>query len=198
MKTNPYWITDKKQLAALASPLRQEIVDAVSAAGACTIVRIAEVLSCQPDRLYFHIRRLVAVGLLIQRGVNGNGRKAAAVYDVPGRPLRIRHNQRSKEEVRSVTAIQDAILRLSRRDLKHALASPDSVTGGDYRDTRAGRSRGWLTPAELRRLNRLVERMHELVRRGSWRPGTKPIALTFIIAPPRRPRVTRNAKGDHP
>ena len=181
-----YWIDDRRQIAALASPLRQEIVDVVTSAGPCSIARMAAALSRPPDRLYFHIRRLQAVGLLTQNGTVGNGRSAAALYDVPGRPLRIRYDRRDKGRTRAIGAVQDGALRLARRDLKRAMASPSSVVTGPLRDTWGGRSRGWLTPAQIRRLNRLIEQIINLVRSGDSRKAANPVAFTFVLAPPRQ------------
>lgn len=180
-----YWIADLRQIVALASPLRQEIVDVVESGGPCSIAQIASALGYPPDRLYFHIRRLETVGLLLRRGQSGSGRSAAAIYDVPGRPLRVRYDRRDKKAMRSVAAVQDGLLRLARRDMRRAMTSPQSIVTGPLRDTWAGRARGWLTPAQLRRLNHLVEEMSALVRSGTLREGTKPVAFTFVTAPPR-------------
>ncbi|HKQ50281.1 MAG TPA: helix-turn-helix domain-containing protein [Phycisphaerae bacterium] len=181
-----YWIDEQRQIAALASPLRQEIVDVVTATGPCSIARMAAALGRPPDRLYFHIRRLEAVGLLTQNGTVGNGRTAAALYDVPGRPLRIRYDRRDKSRTRAIGAVHDGVLRLARRDLKRAMASARSVVNGPLRDTWGGRSRGWMTSTQIRRLNRLIEQMINLVRSGDARKGAKPVAFTFVLAPPRQ------------
>lgn len=194
MPAQPYMIKDPRQLAALASPMRQEIVDAVEATGPCTIARLAEAVGTPADRLYFHIRRLESVGLLLRKGVTGNGRDAAATYDLPGRPLRISYEDRSHRQMRKVAAIHDGVLRLARRDFRHAIGTPESVLAGMLRDTWGGRARGWLTPAEIRRLNRLMEELLNLVRGGSWRKDARPIALSFVIAPPRRQRQPSKAR----
>jgi helix-turn-helix protein len=181
-----YWIDDRRQIAALASPLRQEIVDVVTAAGPCSIARMAAALGRPADRLYFHVRQLEAVGLLHHNGTVGNGRSSAALYDVPGRPLRIRYDRCDKARVRAIGAVQDGALRLARRDIRRAMGSPSSVVTGPLRDTWGGRSRGWVTPPQLRRLNRLIEQMINLVRSGDARSGAKPVAFTFVLAPPRQ------------
>ncbi len=194
-RSQTHWIADQRQIAALASPLRQEIVDVVESAGPCSIAQIAASLGYPPDRLYFHLRRLLAVGLLVNNGKTGSGRTAAATFDVPGRPLRIRYDRRNKKSMRSVAAVQDGLLRLSRRDLKRAMASPNAVVTGPLRNTWAGRSRGCLTPPQIHRLNRLIEEITALVRNGNMQPGAQPVAFTFVLAPSRTTRGRGPSSG---
>lgn len=193
--TSTYWITETRQVKALASPARQEIVDAVTAAGPCTIAAIAEALGTRADRLYFHIRQLVKVGLLVCAGTNGSGREEAKVYDVPGRPLRLRSDPRKRASQRSIGDVHDGVLRLARRDLRRSMTRADVTTDGPARDVWAGRARGWMTESEIRELNQLVEKMLTLVRDGRPRKGARPIAFTFVIAPPKRPVGASDEKG---
>mgnify|MGYP002624047326 CR=1 FL=1 len=190
-----YWISDRRQLKALASPARQEIVDAVTAAGPSTIAGIADALGTRPDRLYFHIRQLVKVGLLVSAGINGSGREEAKVYDVPGRPLRLRSDPTKRAAQRTVGEIHDGVLRLARRDLKRAMSQPGVITHGPARDVWAGRARGWMTDSEIRELDQLVEKMLTLVRDGRPRKGARPVAFTFVVAPPKRPGGAGDEKG---
>lgn len=193
---NTYWITDSRQLRALASAARQEIVDAVTAAGPSTIAVIAEALGTRPDRLYFHVRQLVRVGLLVPAGTNGSGREEARTYDVPGRPLRLRGNPKVKASQQSLAEVHDGVLRLARRDVRRALGRKDITLEGPARDMWVGRARGWLSDAEIRRMNLLIEDMLKLVRCGKPRKGARPIAFTFVVAPPKRPGGAVQPEGD--
>lgn len=180
-----YWISDLRQLRALSSPLRQEIVDVVESTGPCSITQIAAALAMPPDRLYFHIRRLLAVGLLTKHGERRSGRHVAVLYKLPGRRVRVRFNREDARVRRAVGAIHDGVLRLARRDLRRAMSTPEAMVQGDARDTWAGRYRGWLTPAQVKRMNQLIEELGELIRSSTPRRGARPIALSLTIAPPR-------------
>ncbi len=188
-----YWISDLRQLRALASPLRQEIVDVVESAGPCSITHIAAALALPPDRLYFHIRRLLTVGLLVKNGERRSGRHVAALYALPRRRVRVRFDRRDARVRKAVGAIHDGVLRLARRDLRRGMSTPEAIVHGDERDTWAGRYRGWLPPAQVKRMNRLIEELGELIRSSSPRRGARPIALSLTIAPPRT--FAGNAKG---
>ena len=67
-------IAEPRQIRALASPVRQDILDAVVAIGPCTVAELAAALGKPPDAMYYHIRRLLAVRLLVEVASNGDER----------------------------------------------------------------------------------------------------------------------------
>ncbi|HYV40165.1 MAG TPA: helix-turn-helix domain-containing protein, partial [Thermoanaerobaculia bacterium] len=60
-----YSITRPDQLAALASPVRQEIVDVLAGMPRAPIAAIAAALGRPANGLYYHVRELVRVGLVL-------------------------------------------------------------------------------------------------------------------------------------
>lgn len=179
----PLEIDRPRQLAALASPARQEVVDAIAAAGPSTIAEIAAALGRPADRLYFHVRALERVGLLNRIGERRDGRHVAKIYDVPGRPLRLRYQPDSPSNARAVGAVVDGVLRLARRDFRRALSSPDAVVDGPARDTWGGRMRGWASERDLHRVNELIAELHSLLQTTSPRDGARAVALTWVLTP---------------
>jgi hypothetical protein len=192
-----FWISERKQLAALASPLRQEIVDTLAATGPSTIARLAGELGLRPDRLYFHVRMLQRVGLLVTRGTVGEGRAAAAVYDVPGSPVRIRRECLDIARSRAIQRIHEGVVRLARRDLKRAARAPGVSQEGPARTLSAGRFLGWLSPEQLAELNALSDRVAALMREARPRPGAQPISYMFVMTPVVG-RVAPGEKGHAP
>ena len=83
----PYPITDLAQFKALTSPARGEILDIVSLMGSLSIADMAEYLGKPIDSLYYHVRKLVKVGLLVEKVKRKSKRQMEAVYDLPGRPM---------------------------------------------------------------------------------------------------------------
>src|SRR4051794_35995334 len=67
-------VADARQIQALASPIRQDILDAVTAIGPCSVAQLAASLGKPADGLYYHIRRLLDVRLLMEVPGDGNGR----------------------------------------------------------------------------------------------------------------------------
>ena len=168
------------QLRALASPLRQELFDVLEAAGPCGVAELAERLARAPDSLYFHLRRLLRVGLVVERERRQEGRHAYAVYEVAARPMRI---DRSKARDKDMQAIVGGILRLAARDFRRGLRYPASIAAGSARNHAGARVRGWVDAQRLARANQLLEELSDLLRSGRPGPGCEPVALAWVLAP---------------
>ncbi len=178
-------IDHPRQVRALRSPVRQEIVDAVAAEGPCTVAQLGAQLGRAPDALYYHIRSLARLGLLVERDTGGNGRRAA-ILDVPARPMRIRYRPEDPAQARALQQLAGAMLRLTARDFRAGLASPDAVPEGPRRNLWAARAKGRLSPARLARLTALLSEAASIVAGGSRRAprdGSPLIALTFVLTP---------------
>ena len=181
------------QLRALESTVCQEIVDLVDAAGPCSVREMAGLMGRRPDSLYYHVRKLGSVGLLIDRGVRGSGRRAEAIYDVPGRPLRLAYDPSDPVNVRAVSRIAAAMQRSADRDFLSGFRPGLAVVGGEGRNLWAARMKGWLGEDDLAELNALLERVLEVFyrRKGERAGGTGSFpgrslrlhSLTWILAP---------------
>jgi hypothetical protein len=160
-------ITGKSAIAALASPVRQEIIDTVEALGSATIAEIAVQLGRPADGLYYHVRRLVRAGLLVG---NGSG------YRTP-RPLRLDYD-RDPAAVRRVIA---SMLRIARRDFDAGFAG--ATTRGPRRSLWAGRATGWVGVRELAEINTLIARIDKLLHRPRRRDSDQLASWCFVLAP---------------
>src|SRR4029450_2776353 len=65
------------QVAALLSPVRQEILDALARLGTASIADIAATLGRPADALYYHLRELVRVRLVVRSVSTRTGRGEA-------------------------------------------------------------------------------------------------------------------------
>ena len=61
-------VTHLDQIETLSSPARQGILSSVETYGPCSISEIADNLGRPADSLYYHIRKMTRVGLLVDRG----------------------------------------------------------------------------------------------------------------------------------
>jgi DNA-binding transcriptional ArsR family regulator len=168
------------QLKALAAPVRQEVVDVLSTAGPCSMAELGERLGRAPDALYFHVRRLVRVGLVVEVGRRKLGRHAFAVYDAVGRPLRIDRKRARREDLQAVVR---GIMRLAIRDYERASRGAAAVGEGPARNHWGARVHGWLDELELARANELLEELERLIRNGRPAEGRQPVALAWLLAP---------------
>ena len=168
------------QLRALAAPVRQEVLDVLSAAGPCSMAELGERLGRAPDALYFHVRRLVRVGLVVEVERRKVGRHAFAVYDAVGRPMRIDRKRARREDLQAVVR---GILRLAIRDYERASGDASAVGEGPARNHCGARVHGWLDERQLTRVNELLEELDQLIREGRPGEGRQPVALAWLLAP---------------
>jgi DNA-binding transcriptional ArsR family regulator len=163
-------ITGKSAIAALASPVRQEIIDTVEALGSATIAELAVQLGRPADGLYYHVRRLVRAGLLVG---NGSGYRTPPATG----PLRLDYD-RDPAAVRRVIA---SMLRIARRDFDAGFAG--ATTRGPRRSLWAGRVTGWVGARELAEINMLIARLDKLLHRPRRRGADQLASWCFVLAP---------------
>ena len=185
MATRPYVISDRRQISALASSVRQDIVDVVAAIGPATAPEIARSLGRRPDGLYFHLRLLSRVGLLKEgERPNGSGRMVTT-YDVPGRPLRIRYDLSNAAGSRAVSRVTASMLRTANRGFARAAAKGDARVTGARRELWAARTRGWLTEEGLEEVNKTFARLIELFNNRRRPKDACSYEVTLVLSPAR-------------
>jgi DNA-binding transcriptional ArsR family regulator len=180
--TKAHVIEKPEAIRLLASPLRQAMLDAVAAEGPLSVAELSRLLRRPADRLYYHVKRLAAVGLLVDSFDDGS--RAEARFDVPGRPMYIRYRPESAGNRRAVVRVAEAMLRAARRDFARGFR-PGVESEGAKRRLWASRVEGDLTPNDMARLNRLLSAALELVlsaRRHSD-PRARRQQLTWISSP---------------
>jgi Helix-turn-helix domain len=180
----PYVVRDQRQLRALASPMRQVIVDIVAANGPSSIRDIAARCQRPASALYHHVRMLLDVGLLTERTTLATQGRPAVLIDVPGRPLAIRYapdDPRTRLPMRQIVA---AMTRAAARDFTRGYR-PGVTVSGDRRRLWVSRVQVWLTDAELREVNRVLLQLVRRVQTGARRPKAKARlhSVTFVLAP---------------
>src|SRR5437762_14244332 len=96
LKGEPVLIATPAQLRAVASPVKQEILNAVAAMGPISVAELARMLGRGPSGLYFHIAKPAKLGLLLRTEAGPKKAIPPASYpertsassNVPGRPTR--------------------------------------------------------------------------------------------------------------
>jgi DNA-binding transcriptional ArsR family regulator len=186
-------ITDARQIRALASPTRQDILDAVTAIGPCSVAELASVVDRRPDGLYYHIRRLVKVGLL-REVADDESRRGELRLDVPHEALYLQYRPDNRANKAAILRVAGAMIRSAERGFRRAFVPEVAVVDGPRRNLWASRNRGALTPAELTEVNALISRLHAIMKSGR-RDGTGAASadrslheLTIVLAPQKRVR----------
>jgi len=157
-----YVIREAKQLAAIRSPVRQEIVYALAGTAIRTVAEIAFMLGRSTHSLYHHVRVLERVGLLLNMGTERCNRRDEALYATPGRRLLIHRDPGSPTFQRNMRGLVAGMLRLTERDFVRELARRASTKVTSI-NLSAGRMKGRLTAGQLREVLRLMGRLYDLL-----------------------------------
>ncbi|MEQ8768644.1 MAG: helix-turn-helix domain-containing protein [Planctomycetota bacterium] len=187
----PFPIEREDQIEALSSPVRQEIVDLVQASGTCSIAEMATWLGRPADSLYYHVRLLEKVGLLVPKGTRPAGPRQEALYDVPGRPLALRPT-----EPEQIDRALSAALRVTQRDVRAAVHEGRAVLRGRHRNMTGGRIKGWLTRQELDEVQAHLTRILEIFEASGEEPKGRLTALTYALVPLKARSRGRNPRGE--
>ncbi len=185
MKTRPYLVTSYKDVLALASPGREDIIDTVAILGRCSISEMAQFLGRSRNSLYYHVKALRDCGLLVETKVRGTGVKTTAHYDLPGRPILVRYDLGSEKSRRAVIALGKSRFRSGQRGFVRGVSSELAVVEGPRRNLWVAHWKGWLTVSDLEKANRLLHQLVDIFTPGvsDSKDSRSPYELTFAVSP---------------
>ncbi len=184
MPSEKIFLIDKPaQISLLSSAMRQEILDSINALGPCSIAELAEELGVAADSLYYHIRKLVETGLLVQQEVRETSRRDEVVYALAGRNMHLKYEPDDPANVESITKIISAMLRMTERDFRAGFTPGRAIVEGETRNLWGSRLKAWLTDDDLSEVNQLLGRLEEIFHQPKL-PGDRQLCtLTWVIAP---------------
>ncbi|WP_158755401.1 helix-turn-helix domain-containing protein [Dyella sp. S184] len=181
-KTTSGIVEDAKRIAVLSTPIRIELVTAIQAlGGVATVAELAMQLGRSADGLYYHLRTLVRGGLL-EEIIDADARRYRLVT-APGERMRLRYKPGATANAKAVARVAASMSRLAQRDFVRALANSDTIVEGPARELWVARLRGWADPADLLEVNRLLQRLSDLLLGTRPKPDGKLVAFHWILAP---------------
>lgn len=193
---DPRAVRDPAQVRLLSSPVRQELVDTLAALGGeAGVADLAEQLGRPADGLYYHLRALVAGGLVEELSGGGAERRFRLAGE-GGAPLRLVYDLGAEGNAAELRAFVSGLLQIARRDFDNALEGGDAIVVGTGRELWASRNKGWLSPADVAEVNALLARLGELTSQPKAVGRDRLASLAFVLAPldvrPKR-RMSRKA-----
>jgi predicted ArsR family transcriptional regulator len=193
-RPRPYLIKRRDQLATLESAVRQEIVDTIQAAGPVSAVEIATLMGRPADALYYHLKRLVRVGLVVVKTTRRTGRREEGVYDLAGHPLVLDYPVHAEGREHPLSRLVRSMLRTGERDFRAAVGTEQARPDGDRRNLWAGRRHAWLSRPDLERVNTLVDQLVSIMTRARNPAHGELCTMTLVLAP-RISRAGRRPPG---
>jgi len=180
-------IAARAQIAALGSPVRQELVDTLEAlGGVATVAELAAQLGRPADGLYYHVEILRRVGLFVAAaGGTSRAGRSERRYRTPARrgvPLQLVYRPADRRAVAAVRGVVGGMLRIARRDFDRGLGGAVVVEGA-RRELWASRATGWVSDAELGAINRLLRQLGARLRKPRGGARRRLVSLCFVLAP---------------
>lgn len=171
-------------LAALVSPVRQEIVDTIEALGGeAAVAEIAAQLGRPADGIYYHLRRLTAAGVLRLAAAGADGAVRYRTAAPRGGRVRLHYGRNAPDNATAMTRVARGLLRTAERDFAAALASAAAVGEGARRNLWISRLKGWIDAEDLREINRLLVRLGELLQQPRSPQRDRLVSLAWVLAP---------------
>jgi DNA-binding transcriptional ArsR family regulator len=174
-------IESREQLRALASAARQEIVDVLSRMGTVSVAELAATLGRPADALYYHLRVLVSVGLVVEVIDRAAAGRREARYRTISPELHLRYSSEDSRKLRDTSAIVSSMLRLGTRDFRRALQGGEARLSGPDRELWALRATGWLKSQDIQRINAKIQDLRDSV----WQPKSdgRLYGITILLTP---------------
>lgn len=182
------WMIEPRQLRALSTPVRHDIIDRLNALGPLSVKGLADALGRKPTAIYRHLLTLERLGLVEAARASGKRGRPAMIYRA-ATPIELARAPRVKSNRAPMAKIANAMARQAAREYAAAFKSDAWVVEG------AKRNHGFFelltTPSSKRlaRINALLDELSHLIWTPDPNPG-KPIRVTWFMSPSTEARAT--------
>lgn len=192
VRSETYWVLQRKQLSSLVSQRRLEIIDRLVAAGPLAAKELARLVGAQPSALYHHLRQLMEVGLVVEAGSRVVRRRREVLYMTRAPRIRLFRALRDPSNAREMISITATMARQMSRDFRRGIRSPEARPSGALQNLGFMRLLASPSPATLRRINRYLAEIGELLF-TSTDARYEPLSLAWIMAPVQRVKAAGGA-----
>ncbi|MGZ8361787.1 MAG: helix-turn-helix domain-containing protein [Allosphingosinicella sp.] len=177
-----YWIMAPHQLAEMASPRRQDIVDRLAATGPLSIKELAGQIGARPSALYHHVEKLLEAELIVEAGWRTVRRKREQLYAARAKRMRLLRALADGKQQPVMDTIVASLTRQMERDFRAGGTSPARQTEGPERNYGFFRLIGQPGAADLARINACLQDVAEILwdRRDESAPI---VCFEWIMAP---------------
>ncbi len=181
-------IKDKGQRAAVASPLRLEILGLFVSADPLAISDMAALMNRTAGSLYHHVRILEQAGFLKQTGTRPKGKRHEALYLPTATRFEFDTSSGEEDVIAGAVKVMATGFRMAERDLEAALRSDNRPMEGPDPDFYAFRLHLRASPELLAKINKHMNAVLELLRpnektSSKFGPDDQHVSLTLALLP---------------
>lgn len=153
-----------EQRAALASPLRLEILGLFTHDDALAIADMAQLMGRPAGSLYHHVGILERAGLLRRAGTRPKGKRHEALFSLTASRYEVAAPANEDEAIAHAVKTMASAFRMTERDLEAALRDRTVRREGSDRNLFAARLHLRASPELLAKVNRHLEAILDLVQ----------------------------------
>ena len=179
-------IKSAKQVRALRTPFRQEIVQALTKLGACTVRELADELDHEPAALYYHVHALEEAGIAVETDKRSGGGRPEGVYELVAERIQIDRSETSEPFLSALAELQRATLRTAERELTRAVEARGDGTAQEMTSPVLLRLTSRLSPRATTRATKMIRELADFLAESDDPDAETPHSLTVVFAPVRK------------
>lgn len=175
-------ISTAEQLRALRSPTRHQILAAMERRGPCSVRDLAADTGRPAESLYYHVKALLRIGLVVEKQRRSTGRREEVVYELVSRQITVDPRKRSPTFLKELSKVYSSALRAADRNLSRALELEAAMGPGPRT---AASVRQWtvrLDTGSARELRRLFEELDAFVNEHDDPAAGTAYSLTVALS----------------
>jgi len=179
----PVSLTRPEEVRAVSSPVAHQLVSVLERTRRGTVAELAELTGVEAGSLYYHVRKLLRVGVLREAARQSTGGRQEVIYEITGSEVVIDPDARAPAFLAAVARSVRSRLRRVERAFVAALGDPRAVRRRRGRNLSLHQHQVRLSAADRRELYRRIEELEAwLVERDDERQATF-TSLTLAVLP---------------
>lgn len=182
-------ITDPKQLLAIGSPIRAQIVSILENTSECSVREMADHLGMQSESIYYHVHALVKAGLVVRGRQRKATTRAEAVYRLIARQICVDWKNTTFAYRSALKKAVRVAHRLSERMMENALDDPRCRFGGANAGARVQQDAVRLSKKKYRELIGKLQEIERFIMENNDSEEETTYVLTAAVAPMTRGRI---------
>ena len=184
-------LTEPEEIQALASLTAHQIVSVMERVRSATVTELAEHVGIPAGSLYYHVRKLEAVGVLAPTEKRSTGGRMETVYAIQGREVVLDSSSRRPKVLAALARTVRTRLRAVERWYLAALHDGDTVRTGRGRNLSLHQHHARLSPRHRDELQRRIADLEAFLLEHDDPRRTDFTHVTVAVLP-----VPRPAAGD--
>jgi len=174
----------------MAGPLPHRIVSAMEPLETATVGEIAAATGDPPESLYYHVRRLARVGILVHVGKRSTGGRPEAVWRLPAEEIVFDKTSTDPAYLEALSRSVASLLKMVERAYRASVRPGGGRRTGRRRTLMVQQHVARLRQDDLATLNRRLEEIADFVRErdvgAKATARTSSVSLTMIMTPTHR------------